>query len=63
MVHSLFLSRFKWFRKLKGGVWYKHAFTKDASELTLPTGVEFWAIYSKINRYSDVIEIENYNKT
>lgn len=54
------MKRFKWFRKLKGGIWYKHEFTKDAEELTFPQGMTWWAGYGEINRYSKVIKIEIY---
>ena len=54
------MKRFKWFRKLKGGIWYKHEFTKDAEELTFPQGMTWWARYGEINRYSKVIKIEIY---
>lgn len=54
------MKNFKWYRKWKGGTWYLHQFTKDAGELTFDEGKTFWARYSKINRYSDVIKIEIY---
>jgi hypothetical protein len=37
------LTNFKWYRKLLGGGWYKHQFTKDARELTFDEGTTFWA--------------------
>jgi len=54
------MKKFKWFRKWKGGIWYKHKFTNDATQLTLSEGKTFWANYGEINRYSKVIEIETY---
>lgn len=51
---------FKWYRKWRGGVWYKHEFTNDAMQISLPPCSTFWARYGKINRYSDVTETENY---
>ncbi len=57
------MSVFRWFRKLKGGVWYKHQFTIDAGQIMLPVGNVFWARYGELNRYTKVISVENYNKT
>lgn len=57
---DVYLSNLKWYRKLKGGIWYKHEFTKDAEELTFPRLGIFWARYGNINRYSKVIKTEIY---
>jgi len=54
------MTRFKFLRKYKGGTWYKHRFTKDAEQLTFAEGGTWWARYGKINRYSDVIKVEQY---
>lgn len=54
---------FKWYRKWQGGVWYKHEFTHDAMQITLPPCSTFWARYGKINRYTDVIKTEDYTQT
>jgi hypothetical protein len=54
------LSKYKWYRKLSKGTWYKHQFTSDAGELTFPQGSTFWARYGNINRYSVVIDTEHY---
>lgn len=54
------MNKFKLFRKIKGGLWYKHQFTKDAEELTFSQGETWWARYSKLNRYSNVIAVEQY---
>jgi hypothetical protein len=51
---------FKWYRKWRGGVWYKHEFTDYAMQISLPPCSTFWARYGKINRYTDVIETEDY---
>ncbi len=53
-------TNFKWWRKWQGGVWYKHEFTHDAMQISLPPCSSFWARYGKINRYTDVIETEDY---
>lgn len=55
-----YLNGFKWYRKIRGGNWYLHKFTKDAKQLTFPQGKRWWARYNKINRYSDVIAFEVY---
>jgi len=54
------LGEYKWYRKLTSGKWYLHKFTKDAEQLNFVEGSVFWARYSKINRYSDVIYSEQY---
>lgn len=56
------LKNFKWYRKLQGGVWYKHQYIKDALQLTLNPGDTFWARYANVNKFSKVIKIENYEK-
>jgi hypothetical protein len=53
-----YLSKFKIYRRLVGGWWYKHQFTKDAAQLSPNFVGTFWARYGEINRYSTVIEIE-----
>ena len=53
------ISKFKLWRKFKGGIWYKHKFTRDANELSFTQGKTWWAKYGNINRYSYVIQVEN----
>ena len=55
------MKKFKWYRKWCGGKWYKHVTTRDANELSLPKGMIWWARYGSINRYSKVIEVEDYD--
>ena len=55
-----YLGKHKWYRKLRGGYWYKHVFTNDAHELRLNSYRYFWARYGEINRYSVVVEQEIY---
>jgi hypothetical protein len=55
---DIYLSNFRWYRKLLKGTWYKHQFTKDAEELTFPQGNTWWSRYEEINRYSEVIATE-----
>lgn len=57
---DVYLGKYKWYRKMRGGYWHKHQFTKDARELTFDEGVTFWAKHGEINRYSIVIEQEIY---
>lgn len=52
------LTNFKWYRKIRGGLWYKHQFTEHAIQLTFTPGNTFWARYGKLNRYTDVVETE-----
>jgi len=58
----VYLGKYKCYRKLLGGTWYKHQFTKDAAELTFIEGHTWWAVYPKLNRYSNVIEQETWTK-
>jgi len=53
-----YLSYFRWYRKFRKCIWYKHQFTNDGLEITM-SGT-FWALYGKINRYSDVIDCEDW---
>lgn len=55
-----YLGKYKWYRKFRGGTWFLHEFTKSASELTFIQGERWWARYGGLNRYSIVIEQENY---
>ena len=55
---DIYLSRYLCYRKAKGGTWYKHEFTNDATQIKLTEGNTFWARYGNINRYSKVIKIE-----
>ena len=54
------MSSIKIIRRIKGGKWYLHIFTKHANELSFSTKQTFWARYSNINRYSKVIKTESY---
>ena len=54
------MKMFKFWRKLRGGTWYKHQFTNDALEICITFTGTWWARYGNINRYSDVIESEVY---
>jgi hypothetical protein len=53
-----YLNKFKWYRKWRKQTWYKHQFTTDALELSITFTGTWWALYGKINRYSDVIDKE-----
>lgn len=55
-----YLNKFRWYRKWRKLTWYKHKFTSDALELSLSFTGTFWALYSNINRYSIVIETEEW---
>ena len=57
---DVYLGKFKWYRKLKGGKWYLHQFTKDAEQLTFTEGKTWWARYGNLNRYSKVINEEEW---
>lgn len=57
---DVYLNKYRWYRSLRKGKWYKHQFTKDAEQLTFAEGGTWWARYDKINRYSNVIAFEVY---
>jgi len=58
---DVYLAKYKWYRKMKKGNWFKHQFTKDALELSLTFQGTWWARYGEINRYSIVIEQEQWD--
>ena len=60
MLEATIIINFKWYRKYRKGVWYKHEFTRDALELSCTFVGFFWSRYSDINRYSKVIKTEKY---
>lgn len=51
------MKRFKFFRKLKKGTWYKHQNTYQLPGLYFSY---MWCRYGEINRYTKVVEIESY---
>jgi len=51
------MSRFKWYRKWRGGRWYKHENTYQLPGLLFTS---FWARYGEINRYTKVVDIEDF---
>jgi hypothetical protein len=59
---DVYLGKYKWYRKLIGGTWYKHQFTNDALQLDITFTGTWWALYGNINRYSNVIEQETWTK-
>lgn len=60
--HIFYFSNYAVYRKKKGGVWYKHIFTNDAYELGIFSKGTFWARYGWLNRYTKVIDIEEYEQ-
>lgn len=57
---DVYLGRYRWYRKIVGGYWYKHQFTQDALEICVTFVGTWWARYGVINRYSVVIKEEEY---
>lgn len=51
------LTAFKWYRKWKGGTWYKHENTYQLQGLIFDF---FWARYGELNRFTKVTETESY---
>ena len=47
------MEEFKWWRRLLGGVWYKHSSSRDGLELSMSIGTTWWARHYKINRFSE----------
>lgn len=59
IIFKIDRSDFRLYRYYKGGIWYKH---KMNGELPNCYG-SYWAKYGKINRYTDIVKIENYGDT
>ena len=57
---DFYFAKYKWYRKIKKGNWFKHQYTKDALELSSTFQGTWWARYSEINRYSEVVDVESY---
>jgi hypothetical protein len=55
----LWLNKYRWYRDLRGGIWYLHEFSKSAEDLRFTVSERWWARYPKINKYSNVILIES----
>jgi len=53
-----FFNNFKWYRKCRKLTWYQHKFTHNAYSLSSTFVGTFWALYGKINSYSDVVDTE-----
>jgi hypothetical protein len=54
-----YLGRFKCYRKLKKGTWYKRSFNENAYQLRLKSYSNYWTRYGGKSSYCEVIEIEN----
>jgi hypothetical protein len=57
---DVYFGKYEWYRKIRGGRWYCHQFTKDAEQLTFPEGKTWWARHGNLNRYSKVIDEEQW---
>lgn len=57
ILRSIGFDNFKFFRKFIGGKWYRHELNGQ-----IPIYGTFWARYGTINRYTKVIETEDYTK-
>ena len=55
-----YLGKYKWYRKLRKGTWYKHSFKVRAYELKLKSYSDYWTRYGEVNQYSVVVEQEIY---
>ena len=55
-----YLDKYKWYRKLRKGYWYKHRFTLLGHQLRLNDRRDWWARYGEVNAFSSVIEQEIY---
>ena len=58
IAEFLSLENYRFYRCFSGGIWYKHSMSGEL----LGCYGNFWARYNKLNRYTDVIKIENYEK-
>jgi hypothetical protein len=50
-----FLTKYKWYRKLIGGIWYKHA-------VPGPRSKEFWSKKKHFKHYTLIIKLEYYRR-
>jgi len=57
-----YLGRFKWYRKLRKGTWYKRSFKVRAFELRLKSYSDYWTRYGGESSYCEVIEIEQFKQ-
>ena len=57
-----YFGKYVWYRKLRGGKWYQHQFTRDALEICITFQGTWWAKYGKVNRYSEIIKEENFDE-
>jgi len=53
-----YLGKYKWYRKLRKGIWYKHRFTQFGHQLRFKDYSDWWARYGEVNTFSRVIEQE-----
>ena len=60
IIYDYYFSRFRWYRKLRKAMWYKHEFSQKALQLSITLQGTFWALYDDINEYSYVIDKEDY---
>lgn len=59
LIEFYYLVNLKFYRKRKGGTWYKHQFTERANYIGL-IGC-FWARFPKNNEFTEIIETEFYD--
>jgi preprotein translocase subunit SecE len=57
---DIYFGKYKWYRKLSKGTWFKHEFTEHARQLGFESGKVWWARYGELNRYSIIILVEIY---
>ena len=55
-----YLGRYKWYRKLRKGTWYKRSFKVRAYELKLKSYSDYWTRYGGKSSYCEVVDIERY---
>ena len=55
-----YLGKYKWYRKLRKGTWYKRSFKVRAYELKLKSYSDYWTRYGGKSSYCGVVDIERY---
>lgn len=53
MTPIKFLTKYKWYRRLIGGTWYKHV---------APNNNQFWSKKKHFKHYTLIIKLEYYNR-
>ena len=53
-----YLGRYRWYRKIRGGYWYRRTFNDNAYELRLNSYSDYWTRYGGLSNYCRVVDTE-----